>query len=822
MRNFLSTPMAVKDFTATRTVVTVCKKMLLKWRNAMSIFLLMAFLFSSTASAQCPYAGHPVVNGNPSEWPFILTQNGIPPVLSLRSADVMNGGNTDDKFTNGSADVNLLSNWAWTLSSANDKTDMGDVGAALICDTLYVFADRYAINGDAKIGIWIFKSPVSLNPNGTFNGIHTEGDILIASLFTQGGGVSTPTIFTWTGGALNSGVIGAFGSSAAVNSVQLPVPAGWNYPGSKGGPAGQYLTGAFFEAKIAVSALGGIGIDPCFATVLFETGVSQGTTSALSDLAVTTFSSLPVPNFTNNTPCLGNATNFTNTSTNGSSYLWNFGEPSSGVNNTSTATNPSHTYATAGTFNVKLVVTGISSCKDSITQVVTVNAAAPCGVTGNDNVCPGTTNIYSGPAGNDTYAWSIIAGTAGIPGSTSGPTVSVVAPATCSNYTIQLITTKNGCSTTCSQVFHAVDITPPSVTCPSAATVTCTANLPAAFTTIGSFIAGGGTASDNCTATSSLTISHSDGTITGDINCEYSFIRTYTITDGCGNSSQCTQTLTVDYTGALTPPANGSSTVSCPAAAVNPGAPANILDACGRTVTPALVGSTTPPVCNGSVVWTYRYTACDGTTTADWTYTYTIIYSGGLTAPANGASTVSCPAQAGNPGAPANIVDACGRTVTPALVGSTTPPVCNGSVVWTYRYTACDNTTTADWTYTYTIIYSGGLTAPANATATVSCPADATDPGAPANIADACGRSVSAAFVSRTPETGPTCNGTVVYRYRYTACNGTTTADWTKTYTIIYSGGLTAPANGASTVSCPAQAVNPGAPANIVDACGRT
>jgi hypothetical protein len=76
-------------------------------------------------------------------------------------------------------------------------------------------------------------------------------------------------------------------------------------------------------------------------------------------------------------------------------------------------------------------------------------------------------------------------------------------------------------------------------------------------------------------------------------------------------------------------------------------------------------------------------------------------------------------------------------------------------VVWTYRYTACDGTTTADWTYTYTIIYSGGLTPPANTTATVSCPASATDPGAPAAILDACGRTVTAAFVSRTPATWP-------------------------------------------------------------------
>ena len=97
-----------------------------------------------------------------------------------------------------------------------------------------------------------------------------------------------------------------------------------------------------------------------------------------------------------------------------------------------------------------------------------------------------------------------------------------------------------------------------------------------------------------------------------------------------------------------------------------------------------LVGSVSTPdpiTCDGSVVWTYRYTACDNST-VDWTFTYTIDYSGTLTAPAAGASTVSCPADAVNPGAPANILDACGRTLTPVLVGSVSTPdpiTCDGS-----------------------------------------------------------------------------------------------------------------------------------------------
>ncbi len=309
--------------------------------------------------------------------------------------------------------------------------------------------------------------------------------------------------------------------------------------------------------------------------------------------------------------------------------------------------------------------------------------------------------------------------------------------------------------------------------------------------------------------------------------CEGTIVWTYRYTACDGTTADWTHTYTINYSGGLTPPTSTTATVSCPANATNPGAPANITDACGRTVSPVLIGSTQTPdpvTCEGTIVWTYRYTACDNTTIADWTHTYTIDYSGGLTAPTSTTSTVSCPANATNPGAPANITDACGRTVSPVLIGSSAPVTCEGTIVWTYRYTACDGTTTADWTHTYTINYSGGLTAaPASTTSTVSCPANATNPGAPADILDACGRAVSPVLIGSTQTPDPvTCEGTIVWTYRYTACDGTT-ADWTHTYTINYSGGLTAvPASTTSTVSCPANATNPGAPANITDACGRT
>ncbi|MDP4282827.1 MAG: PKD domain-containing protein [Bacteroidota bacterium] len=55
--------------------------------------------------------------------------------------------------------------------------------------------------------------------------------------------------------------------------------------------------------------------------------------------------------------------NFTNSSSGGASYLWNFGDGS-----ISTIQNASHTYLSEGSYTVKLIVTNASGCKDSLVK----------------------------------------------------------------------------------------------------------------------------------------------------------------------------------------------------------------------------------------------------------------------------------------------------------------------------------------------------------------------------------------------------------------------------------------------------------------------
>ncbi len=110
--------------------------------------------------------------------------------------------------------------------------------------------------------------------------------------------------------------------------------------------------------SIVVSAAGTYFVtvtntDPCNGT-----GASASTT--------VTVLTAPVAGFTYNVPVV-NQYGFTNTSTGGTIYLWDFGD-----GNLSTTQNPLHIYATSNTYTVTLIVTGANGCTDTIVQVINV------------------------------------------------------------------------------------------------------------------------------------------------------------------------------------------------------------------------------------------------------------------------------------------------------------------------------------------------------------------------------------------------------------------------------------------------------------------
>ena len=82
--------------------------------------------------------------------------------------------------------------------------------------------------------------------------------------------------------------------------------------------------------------------------------------------------------------------------------------------------------------------------------MVVVTDAPVCSISGASAVCAGSTgNSYDGPAGMDSYAWSIV-GNGTIAGAANGQTVDVTALGA-GNYTLMLTVTDNGCTSTCTE-----------------------------------------------------------------------------------------------------------------------------------------------------------------------------------------------------------------------------------------------------------------------------------------------------------------------------------------------------------------------------------
>ncbi len=110
-----------------------------------------------------------------------------------------------------------------------------------------------------------------------------------------------------------------------------------------------YATGGTFVQKIV-----GISVRGCPSDTVTRIITITGHTAA----------------FTANDACLGSAVMFTDQSTtNGqiTNWNWDFGD-----GNSSTATNPSHTYGSTGTYLVTLQVRGPNGCNDAISQTVNV------------------------------------------------------------------------------------------------------------------------------------------------------------------------------------------------------------------------------------------------------------------------------------------------------------------------------------------------------------------------------------------------------------------------------------------------------------------
>ena len=157
-------------------------------------------------------------------------------------------------------------------------------------------------------------------------------------------------------------------------------------------------------------------------------------------------------------------------------YSWDFGDGSAA----GTGVNPSHTYGSAGNYNVILTVKDTSNATNSVTHQVTVTAPNQPPTAAFSATPTNLTVAFDGTASSDpegpvaSYAWDFGDGTTGT-GATPSHTY-----ATANTYTVSL-TVKDGVGASSAPVTHPVTVTAPANQPPVAAFSSTSAGLVASF-----------------------------------------------------------------------------------------------------------------------------------------------------------------------------------------------------------------------------------------------------------------------------------------------------------------------------------------------------
>lgn len=241
-------------------------------------------------------------------------------------------------------------------------------------DTSIVTSPSYTYTPPGPYTVWLYvvtsggcrdSASAVVNPgNGGLAGF-TQNDVCVGSVMVFTDTTINPTSWSWH-----------FGDPAVTNdssNVQNPT---YTYPAP-----GNYT--------VLLTA----GTSPCPST--FTTTV--------------TVHAIPVASFIYNQICGGQTVNFTSTSTIAvidtiATYAWNFGDPASGGNNTSSLLNPSHTFSAVGTYTVTLTTTSTFGCSNTTTQVISVGPQ-PIAQCSAQNVCVNQQVQFTNTSQNSFNYW---------------------------------------------------------------------------------------------------------------------------------------------------------------------------------------------------------------------------------------------------------------------------------------------------------------------------------------------------------------------------------------------------------------------------------
>jgi gliding motility-associated-like protein len=407
----------------------------------------------------------------------------------------------------------------------------------------------------------------------------------------------------------------------------------------------------------------------------------------------------PTANFSATTVCAGKSTVFTDLSIGTGSilYSWSFGDGS-----TSTSQNPTHLYATAGTYTVTLIITtNPGGCQNVITKTITVTAGPTVSISpASATICSVGSVSLTGTATTvnaiASYLWTPSTNL------TSTTTTATIAnPPSTTTYTLKA-TDNLGCIGTAPVTITVSNITA-SIT--SSTNVTCNGGSNGSATAAG--------ASGSGTYTYAWQGGGTSPTKSGLVAGTY----VVTVTDASGGCT-ATASVTITQPAAVTATITATTNVGCNGASTGS---ATIAGGGGNgTYTYAWQGGGTSPTKSGLAAGSYTVTVTDGnlcTATTIATITQPAVVTATITATTNvgcnGASTGSATVAGGGGNG----------TYTYAWQGGGTSTTKSGLAAGSYTVTVtdgnlCTATTTAIITQPSVLIIVTGSSNPACSGAT--------------------------------------------------------------------------------------------------------
>ena len=239
----------------------------------------------------------------PDDWQTLYNGGGSSIVFTGIVADVSVEPDFEDPiFVGGRKDIQDIPQWGWKIGGGfPDKDDITNAYGAAYLENgdliVYFGADRFANNGDAFLGFWFFQSHVGLNRDGSFEGQHTVGDLLVLVNYPQATNASPEiNVVKWDPSGADvaknlksvlSGVVCAGGGGlACAITNEMDEISPWSYTPKSGTP-GIFPYESLFEGGINLTQL--LGSTPCFSSFMAESRSSKRFTATLKDFVLGDF-----------------------------------------------------------------------------------------------------------------------------------------------------------------------------------------------------------------------------------------------------------------------------------------------------------------------------------------------------------------------------------------------------------------------------------------------------------------------------------------------------------------------------------------------------